>query len=97
MTSFSNPYFEYLINETDNVDEVVSSKIRENVTDLYKTDFILKLNSEYSNTENDVDIRFKELKQIIFAMYFAASVVPTWCPILQSHLIQRYDRKNEDT
>ena len=49
MTSFSNPYFEYLINETNNVDEVVSSKIRENVTDLYKTDFILKLNNEYSN------------------------------------------------
>lgn len=74
MTSFSNPYFEYLINETDNVDEVVSSKIRENVTDLYKTDFILKLNSEYSNTENDVDIRFKELKQIITKSYPTAEL-----------------------
>ena len=74
MTSFSNPYFEYLINETDNVDEVVSSKIRENVTDLYKTDFILKLNSEYSNTENDVDIRFKELKQIIAKSYPTAEL-----------------------
>lgn len=74
MTSFSNPYFEYLINETDNVDEVVSSKIRENVTDLYKTDLILKLNSEYSNTENDIDIRFKELKQIIAKSYPTAEL-----------------------
>lgn len=69
MTSFGNPYFEYLINETNNVDEVISSKIRENVTDLYKTDFILKLNQEYSNVENEVDVRFKELKQMIVKPY----------------------------
>lgn len=69
MTSFSNPYFEYLINETNNVDEIVSSKIRENVADLYKTDFILKLNNEYSDVENDVNVRFKELKQMITKPY----------------------------